>query len=263
MHPRDPIHSAGMSSPPSVEFVIPVLNEERSLPASIGNLHGFLRENMRDYDWRIIVADNGSTDRTPSVSRDLVQKYETVRYLRLEQRGRGRALRTAWLASDAQYLCFMDVDLSTDLNAIPTLIGSLATGEYDLAIGSRLKNGANVIGRSLKREFTSRTYNIIVWSMFFVRFQDAQCGFKAITRAAARELTPLVVDHSWFFDTELLLLAEKNGYRINEIPVRWTDDPDSRVKVVKTAYDNLMGLMRLRFGGLRRASKRIQRREPA
>ena len=252
-----------MSSTPSVEFVIPVLNEERALPASIGNLHGFLQENMRDYDWRIVVADNGSTDRTPSVSQELAQKYGTVRYLRLEERGRGRALRTAWLASDAQYLCFMDVDLSTHLDAIPPLIGSLATGEYDLAIGSRLKNGANVIGRSLKREFISRTYNVIVRSMFFVRFRDAQCGFKAITQAAARELTPLVLDHSWFFDTELLILAEKNGYRINEIPVQWTDDPDSRVKIVKTAYDDLKGLMRLRFGGLRSASKRIQNREPA
>ena len=247
-----------MSACPSVEFVIPVLNEERALPVCIGRLHGFLRESMRAYDWRIVVADNGSTDGTPLVCEELSGKYEEVGYLRLEERGRGRALRTAWLASEGDYLCYMDVDLSTELEAIPPLIESLASGGYDLAIGSRLKSGANVVGRTLKREVVSRCYNLIIQSMFFVRFRDAQCGFKAIRRDAARELAPLVVDNGWFFDTELLILAEKNGYRIFELPVEWTDDPDTRVKIVKTAYDDMMGLFRLRFGGLGRASERIR-----
>ena len=176
----------------------------------------------------------------------------------MEERGRGRALRTAWLASEGDYLCYMDVDLSTELEAIPPLIDSLASRDYDLAIGSRLKSGANVVGRTLKREVVSRCYNLIIRSMFFVRFRDAQCGFKAIRRDAARELAPLVVDNGWFFDTELLILAEKNGYRIFELPVEWTDDPDTRVKIVKTAYDDMMGLFRLRFGGLRRASERLR-----
>jgi glycosyltransferase involved in cell wall biosynthesis len=249
-----------MSDRPSVEFVIPVLNEERGLPVSIQKLHGFLVDNLQDYDWRIVVADNGSTDRTPKVVEELSFKYDEVRYLRLEQRGRGRALRSAWLASEADYLCYMDVDLSTELEAIPPLIDSLANQGFDLAIGSRLKKGAKVVGRSLKREIISRGYNLIVWSMFFVKFQDAQCGFKAITRKAAGELAPLVEDNSWFFDTELLIIAEKNGYRINEIPVEWTDDPDSRVKIVMTASDDMKGLVRLRFGGLRRASKRLKDR---
>ena len=240
-----------MSPSPSVEFVIPVLNEERALPSSVERLHGFLQEAMQAYEWRIVVADNGSTDRTPLVCEELSGEYEEVGYLRLEQRGRGRALRTAWLASDADYLCYMDVDLSTELEAIPPLIDSLATGGYDLAIGSRLKKGANVVGRTLKREVVSRCYNLIIRSMFFVRFRDAQCGFKAISRKAARDLAPLVVDNGWFFDTELLILAEKNGYRIFELPVKWEDDPDTRVKIVKTAYDDMMGLVRLRFGGLR------------
>lgn len=249
-----------MSTSPSVEFVIPVLNEERALPRSIEHLHNFLRENMQDYAWSIVVADNGSTDRTPRVCDELAQRFQKVRYLRLEERGRGRAIRTAWLCSDADYLCFMDVDLSTDLKAIPPVVASLAVRGYDLAIGSRLKKGANVTGRSLKRELVSRSYNLIVRSMFFVGFRDAQCGFKAITRAAARDLAPLVVDNSWFFDTELLILAEKNGYRIDEMPVEWTDDPDSRVKIVETAFDDMMGLLRLRFGGLRSASKRLGNR---
>ena len=246
-----------MSPSPSVEFVIPVLNEERALPGSVERLHGFLSQAMQSYDWRIVVADNGSTDRTPLVCEELSSRYEEVGYLRLEERGRGRALRTAWLASDADYLCYMDVDLSTELEAIPPLIDSLAAGGYDLAVGSRLDKGSNVIGRTLKREVVSRCYNLIVRSMFFVRFRDAQCGFKAIKRNAARDLAPLVLDNGWFFDTELLILAEKNEYRVYELPVRWTDDPDTRVKIVKTAYDDMMGLFRLRFGGLRRASRRL------
>ena len=154
----------------------------------------------------------------------------------------------------------MDVDLSTELDAIPPLIDSLAVDGYDLAVGSRLDKGSNVVGRTLKREVVSRCYNLIIRSMFFVRFRDAQCGFKAISRSAAKELAPLVLDNGWFFDTELLILAEKNGYRIAEIPVRWEDDPDTRVKIVRTAYDDMMGLFRLRFGGLRRASRRLRER---
>ena len=247
-----------MSPLPSVEFVIPVLNEERALPGSVERLHGFLRGAMQSYDWRIVVADNGSTDRTPAVCAELSSKYEEVGYLQLEERGRGRALRTAWFAGDADYLCYMDVDLSTELEAIPPLIDSLANGGYDLAVGSRLDKGSNVVGRTLKREVVSRCYNLIIRSMFFVRFRDAQCGFKAISRSAAHDLAPLVLDNGWFFDTELLILAEKNGYRIYELPVKWTDDPDTRVKIVKTAYDDMMGLFRLRFGGLKRASERLR-----
>ena len=255
--------TATMSPSPSVEFVIPVLNEERALPGSVERLHGFLQEAMHAYDWSIVVADNGSTDRTPTVCEELSGKYEEVGYLRLEERGRGRALRTAWLASDADYLCYMDVDLSTELEAIPPLIDSLASQGYDLAVGSRLKKGSTVVGRTLKREVVSRCYNLIIRLMFFVRFRDAQCGFKAISRKAARDLAPLVVDNGWFFDTELLILAEKNGYGIYELPVKWTDDPDTRVKIVKTAYDDMMGLFRLRFGGLRRASKRLREERTA
>ena len=247
-----------MSPLPSVEFVIPVLNEERALPGSIERLHGFLRASMQGYDWHIVVADNGSTDRTPAVCEELSSRYDEVEYLRLEERGRGRALRTAWLASEAKFHCYMDVDLSTELEAIPQLIESLDTGGYDLAVGTRLDRGSNVIGRTLKREVVSRCYNLIIRSMFFVRFRDAQCGFKAISREAARDLAPLVVDNGWFFDTELLILAEKNGYRIFELPVKWEDDPDTRVKIVKTAYEDMKGLFRLRFGGLRRASGRLK-----
>ena len=244
----------------SLEIVLPVLNEERSLRASTTRLHEFLAANLTGYEWRILIADNGSTDSTPDVAAGLTRDYERVGYLRLEQRGRGRALKRAWLESGADILAYMDIDLSTELEATVKLVESIASGEYDLAIGSRLKRGAVVMGRSPLREFISRGYSLLFRTMFFTGFRDAQCGFKAISRQAGRELLPLVQDTTWFFDTELLLLAENNGYAIDEIPVRWTDDPDSRVRIVRTAWGDLKGLLRLRFGVLRRASKELTRR---
>ena len=239
----------------SVDFVLPVLNEELDLPPSVARLHQYLSDGLSEYDWRIVIADNGSTDSTPEVARRLSQEHERVGYVRLEQRGRGRALRKAWLESDADILGYMDVDLSTELAAIPRLVSAIDGEGYDIAIGSRLAKGATVIGRSPHREFISRAYSLIFRSMFFTGFRDAQCGFKAIGRSAARDLLPLVQDTGWFFDSELLILAEKNGYRIKEVPVVWTDDPDSRVRIVRTAYGDMKGLLRLRFGGLRKASR--------
>ena len=237
---------------PSVDIVIPVLNEEKALPSSIACLHGFLSENL-DGPWRIVIADNGSSDATPQVCHTLAEQYSEVTYLRIEQRGRGRALRKAWLESAADVVSYMDVDLSTDLRAFPLLLHALQDG-HDIAIGARLIPGAEVHLRSLKRELISRSYNLLIKLMFATRFHDAQCGFKALTRAAAATLVPYVVDQGWFFDSELLILAEKRGFEIKEVPVAWTDDPDTRVKVVGTAWKDFKGLLRLRFRGLPRVS---------
>ncbi len=242
---------------PSVEVVIPVYNEEKDLPRSIASLHGFLERHL-PYKWRILVADNGSTDSTLTTAQRLSQEYPRVACLHLEQKGRGRALLKAWLQSDADIVSYMDVDLATDLEAFPKLVDAIAKEGYDIAIGSRLLPGAQVINRTLKREITSRSYNLLIKAMFLVRFRDAQCGFKAISHKAAQRLLPLIKDRGWFFDSELLILAEKNGYRTKEVPVKWTDDPDSRVNVVKTAYGDLKGLLRLRFGGLREASRHLE-----
>ena len=239
----------------TLDVVVPVLNEERALPASIGKLHDFLSSQMADYDWRIIVADNGSTDSTPEVVERLARQYPQVEGLRLEQRGRGRALRHAWTQSDADIVSYMDVDLSTNLAALPVLTNAIRSEGYDIAIASRLKRGAVVIDRPLKREVISRGYSLLFRSMFFTSFIDAQCGFKVVSRRVAREVVPLVRDLGWFFDSELLILADKSGYRIKETPVKWTDDPDTRVRIVGTAWGDLKGLLRLRFGGLRKATR--------
>ena len=234
--------------PPSIDIVIPVLNEERTLAKTVGTLREYL-PNAIPNPWRIVVADNGSEDRTQEIARGLSEEHPDVAWTRLEQRGRGRALRQAWLESDADMVSYMDVDLSTDLNAVAPMVKALEDG-YDLAVGSRLAKGARVYRRTLKREVISRSYNMLIKAMFFSRFSDAQCGFKGLTRKAALALVPHMKDTGWFFDTELLLLAEKRGFRIKDIPVTWTDDPDTRVKVVSTAWGDIKGLMRLRFGGI-------------
>ncbi len=228
----------------SVDVVIPVYNEENNLDRSIATLHQFLQSHL-SCRWVITIADNGSTDGTLEVARGLSREYPLVNYLHLDEKGRGRALRRAWLESTADIVSYMDVDLSTDLLAFPPLIDALNSG-YDLAIGSRLMPASRVT-RSPRRELTSRLYNLLIRAMFLAGFHDAQCGFKAISKKAANELIPLVQSQEWFFDTELLILAEAKGYRIKELPVEWVEDPDSRVNVIKTALEDIRGLLRLRF----------------
>lgn len=226
------------------DVVIPVFNEQEQLRDSILKLRNFMKDNLK-IPWHITVADNGSTDGTLNLARQLGKEYPEVKAIHIEQKGRGRALRRVWLESQSDILSYMDVDLSTDLSAFPPLVGAIIQG-YDIAIGSRLSRGAKV-KRSLKREITSRAYNIIVKLIHQTKFSDAQCGFKAISRKVAQELLPLTKDNEWFFDTELLILAEKKGYRIKEIPVQWVEDPGSTVKVLKTAYKDIKGLLRLKF----------------
>ena len=234
---------------PLVEVVLPAYNEEHDLPRSVETLVAFLRAQPQCV-WRVLIADNASTDGTLAAAQALAEAHPEVAALHLPQKGRGRALRAAWLASAADAVCYMDVDLSTGLDALPPLIDAVLHGGHDVAIGSRLARGSRVYERPLKREITSRGYNLLIKSMFWTRFSDAQCGFKALNRAAAQRLLPLVQDNAFFFDTELLLIAEKRGLRIFEIPVTWTDDPGTTVRIVNTALEDIKGLLRLRFGGI-------------
>ena len=233
----------------TVDIVIPVLNEEVALAGCIEKLYAFT-DDYPERDWRIVVADHGSTDRTTEIATELSEKHSSLSLSRLDQRGRGRALKKAWGESDADVRLYMDVDLSTDLKALPLLVAAIADDGYEVAIGSRLTKGSEVVDRTLKREITSRGYNVLI-HLFFPRtkFKDAQCGFKAISRKTAENILPLVKDNAWFLDTELLLLAGKVGYDIKEIPVHWKDDPDTRVKIVSTAWQDVKGLIRLRFKG--------------
>jgi len=228
-----------------LEIVIPVHNEERVLRHSVLRLYRHLASQMRHHDFQITIVDNASVDRTPQIAAALAREMQFVSFMRLEEKGRGRALRTAWSASDADVVVYMDVDLSTDLAHLRQLVEPLLAGEADIAIGSRLAKGANV-SRGVKREFISRTYNRILRLSLGVRFSDAQCGFKAARRASIEHLLNQIQDQNWFFDTELLVLAEREGMTILEVPVRWEDDPDSRVHIVATALEDLRGVRRLR-----------------
>ena len=231
---------------PQVEIVIPVRDEERDLDRSIRRLARHLRISF-PFPSRVTIADNGSTDRTWAVATALEQEFAEVRAVRLEESGRGRALRALWSASDADVLTYMDVDLSTDLNALLPLVAPLLSGHSDLAIGTRLARGARVI-RGPRREVISRCYNVLLHATLGARFSDAQCGFKAIRADKARLLLPLIQDTAWFFDTELLILAERAGLRIHEVPVDWVDDSDSRVDILATARADLYGIARMAWG---------------
>jgi len=244
-----------------VDIVVPVRNEERDLEPSIRKLVRYLREGF-PFTARVTIADNGSTDATWLIANALACELDEVRAVHLEQPGRGRALRAIWSASDAEILAYMDVDLSTDLNALLPLVAPLLSGHSDLAIGTRLARGSRVV-RGPKRELISRCYNMLLHAYLGARFSDAQCGFKAIRREQARALLPLTQDTSWFFDTELLVLAERAGLRIHEVPVDWIDDLDSRVDIVATALADLRGMARL-GRGLARGSISVPRlRDPS
>lgn len=239
-----------------VDIVVPVRNEERDLAPSVRRLVSYLRERF-PFTARVTIADNGSTDGTWAIADRLARDFDEVRAVRMEQPGRGRALRAVWSQSDAEVLAYMDVDLSTDLNALLPLVAPLLSGHSDVAIGTRLARGSRVI-RGPKRELISRCYNLLLHACMGARFSDAQCGFKAIRREQALALLPLTEDTGWFFDTELLVLAERAGLRIHEIPVDWIDDLDSRVDVVATALADLRGMVRL-GGGLARGSIKVPR----
>lgn len=226
-----------------VEVVVPVYNEEAGIEASIRRLHAYLTDEF-PLPWLITVADNASTDRTWPIACRLAYELDGVQGVHLEAKGRGRALRAAWAASPAPVVAYMDVDLSTDLDALLPLVAPLVSGHSDVAIGTRLAPGSRIV-RGPRREAISRTYNLLLRATLHNGFSDAQCGFKAVRADVARALLPMVEDQGWFFDTELLVLAEANGLRIHEVPVDWVDDPDSRVDVVSTARDDLRGIWRM------------------
>src|SRR4051794_11179125 len=235
--------SLPLPDPPRVEIVVPVYNEERALPRSIRRLHEFLGRDF-PFTWRVVIADNASTDGTLAVARRLAHELPGVSVLHLPEKGRGRALRAAWSATDAEVACYMDIDLSTDLRALMPLVAPLLSGHSQVAIGTRLAAGSRV-ERGAKRELISRTYNHILRAFLRAGFSDAQCGFKAARTDALRDLLPAVRDEAWFFDTELLVLAQRRGMRVHEVPVDWVDDPDSRVAIVPTAIEDLRGVARL------------------
>lgn len=229
----------------SVEIVVPVYNEEKELEGSITALAQFCQERLKNYDWHITIADNASSDNTPVIGATLAKKNPSISHFRLEQKGRGRAVKRVWSQAKTDYCAYMDLDLSTDLSHFPKLLQALEKG-HDIAIGSRLAKGAKVEGRSWLRELTSRALNFFFIQFFFhTKFTDAQCGFKAVTRKVVDNLLPHILDNEWFFDGELLIVAEKSGYKIYEEPVHWIDNPGSTVRLLATIRGDIEVMVRL------------------
>ena len=228
---------------PVVDITIPVYNEERALAQTVGRLHAHVHGDF-PYSTRITIADNASTDGTLAEALKLAVELPDIRLVRLNRKGKGRAVAATWMTTDAQVVAYMDVDLSTDLSALLPLIAPIISGHSDVSIGSRLAPGARVV-RSARRELVSRGYNTLVRLALGLHAKDAQCGFKAMRADVARRLIPCVQDRSWFFDTELLVQAERAGLRVHELPVDWVEDADSRVDIMATSLENLRGVWRL------------------
>lgn len=230
---------------PSVEITIPVYNEEKELDKNISVLSSFCTKKLTNYDWHITIADNASTDNTPIIASAIEKKNLQISHFRLEQKGRGRAVKRVWVESGKDLCVYMDLDLSTDLVHLPKLLLALQNG-FDIAIGSRLAKGAKVEGRTLIREITSRVLNFFFIQFFFqTHFTDAQCGFKAVTKKVVEQLIPKIKDNEWFFDGELLIVGEKSGFKIYEEPVHWVDNPGSTVRLISTIWGDLMSIKRL------------------
>lgn len=230
---------------PTVEIVIPVYNEEKELEKNILTLFDYCCKKLNAYSWHITIADNASMDNTPVIASTLAKKHPNISLFRLEQKGRGRAVKRVWSDAKTDYCVYMDLDLSTDLMHLPNILNALRKG-YDVAVGSRLAKGAKVEGRTWVRELTSRTLNFFFIQLFFrTHFTDAQCGFKAVTRGVVDNLIPHIKDNDWFFDGELLILAEKSGYKIFEEPVHWVDNPGSTVRLISTIWGDIKVMTRL------------------
>ena len=239
----------------SVDLIIPVYNEEKVLAESVATLRAWCEANLL-YKWRVIVADNASKDGTLAIAQRLAaEDPDGTGYIHLDEKGRGRALKKAWLESKADAMCYMDVDLSTDLSMITPLLNGVLEEGYDIAYGSRVSKDSQTT-RSLKREVNSRGYIFLIKALFQVKFSDAQCGFKAITRRAADTLLPHVQDVEWFFDTELLIMAEKRGWRLKEVPVKWVEDPDTRTQFPRDVIRMASDLVKLRRRGVGEVPRR-------
>ena len=236
----------------SLDIVLPVYNEEIILKHSVSVILEFVTQHLNTYNTNIIIVDNGSTDSTFEIAQKLSKSNKNVQAKKIKTKGRGIALKSTWLESSSDMLAYMDIDLSTDISSLITLINELNVNNFDIVIGSRLLKNSVVSNRKFLRTLTSKTYSYLTRCLFLSKIHDFQCGFKIINQYTAKILLPKIQDSGWFFDTELLLLDENKKLKIKEIPVKWTDDRDSKVDVIKTIITDLKGLLRMRIWGLKK-----------
>lgn len=230
----------------SIDITIPVLNEERTLKEQILKILDYMNKSQIK-QFKIIIADNGSTDNTSYIAKDLAMKYEKIKYLKINKKGVGLALRTSWLESNADIVGYMDLDLSTDINHLKEVYEKFLLKDILVVNGSRLLKDSKVSNRTLLREITSRSFNFLLKSMLRIEFTDGMCGFKFFDRKTAVNAIKNGIDtDGWFFSTEILTKLYWDKIEINEIPVIWTDDPNSKVKIGKLSIEYFRNILRLR-----------------
>ncbi len=227
----------------NVTIVLPVYNEEDKLERNTLKLLEFCKKNIR-HPFEIVIADNNSKDKTREIAEKLSKKHKQINYLYINRKGRGIALKTAWKEYKADVNIYMDIDLATDLSALPRLIDEVVKGN-NVVVGSRYLRNSK-IKRTPFRMLISKVYNLMVRAMFKTRIKDMQCGFKAVDKKTVDNVIPRTEDTQFFFDTELILTAEAMHYKVKEIPVKWKEGKDTKVDFVRTITNYIKSLIKLR-----------------
>ena len=228
-----------------VLIIIPTHNDEKIISKNIAYIDSYIKKNFTELkNYKIAVIENGSCDNTKIICKRLSKKYSNISFSYLIKKGRGGALRYAMKKNKADIYCYMDSDLSTNLSCFKNLIENMQS--YDILIGTRY-HPSSKIKRGFRRLFLSKIYNKLVQLFFKVRFSDFQCGFKAFNKKVIKNLLPQIQDNSWFFDTEFLIIAYKNNYKIYELPIIWKESSNSSVKIFRDSIYHLIKLFELRI----------------
>ncbi|MBI4652910.1 glycosyltransferase [Candidatus Kuenenbacteria bacterium] len=234
-----------------IEFCVPVHNEEKILKNNILKLLNYCHNQNFNFDWKIVLINNGSQDNSEKICQELFNQYsQKIKIENIKQSGKGRALKFYWQKSKADIVIYMDIDLAVSLDNIPNLIEPIVQENYDLIIGSRLLSDSK-IKRSFIRELSSQTYNFLSKIILGHYFSDLQCGFKAIKVDVFKKIAPYIQNNKWFFDTELIVFANYFKYKIKEIPIEWQenryDERKSKVNLVKDSLKFLINLIKLKI----------------
>lgn len=230
----------------NIEITIPVLNEEETIKEKISEMIDYVVKNLSNRNIKFIIADNGSTDMTEEYSQELIKKYKNLKYIKLPEKGVGLALKASWSSSEADYVGYMDLDIATDLSALKDVVLEMDKGS-EIINGSRLLKKSEVINRTFIREFTSRMFNFLLKVILKVKFTDGMCGFKFFKRKTIQSLINTGIDtKGWFFSTEILVKGYWKGIEIKEIPVKWTDDRNSKVKIISLSLNYLKNIFKLK-----------------
>jgi len=227
-------------------ILIPAYNEEEVLEKNMLRLYNFLKENIKNYDWKILISDNNSIDNTLNIVKKLSNKYKEISFVHLDKRPMSYSIKKNWLAEEADIYMHMDADLSTDISHIPELIRGIEQG-YDLVIGSRTSKKSKT-SRSLQRSFMSLILISLIKFVFSIKLSDFQCGFKAINKDVRDNIIPkMKAVNVGFMGTEMLVVAHKKAYKIKEIPVVWEDNRISKSPIIGGIIDALKNIIKIKL----------------